>query len=351
MKRGWRGVRRRVRRGTAPAVDEGWDLGADRVYWRRRFLILCAGVVALGVCAWLIPGAHPPPARSAADARGSVAALNKRQVLPATAYGSAKANPAPAVPSVPPSTAPAKLAATHPAAGRQPSRGRARRRAAVRAGQYRAQLVHQPGELCAGRHPAFSVYAVSTAAAACTLPFGAGAARVIVTRQRARGVGLGGMPAPCRQAGPLHARRSAGARADLESKATRPSGCGGSLTAGESGTFDAVAMSHGQSSPVRAFKILTAYPRKAGLSASRTSSTSMTSTADPATVPLADPTGTIAWRKPIRSASATRRGAPATLRTSPARPTSPTTMMPWGRDRFATELAMASARPGRQTAR
>ena len=75
------------------AGDEGWDLGADRVYWRRRFLLLCAGVVALGACAWLIPGAHAPSRQAAAGARQSVAALNGRQVLPSAAYGSAWASP------------------------------------------------------------------------------------------------------------------------------------------------------------------------------------------------------------------------------------------------------------------
>src|ERR1700730_17527239 len=69
--------------------DEGWDPGADRAYWRRRFFILCAGVVALGVCAWMFPGAHQPSARTAAATRASVAALASRQALPPGAYGSA----------------------------------------------------------------------------------------------------------------------------------------------------------------------------------------------------------------------------------------------------------------------
>ena len=36
---------------------------------------------------------------------------------------------------------------------------------------------------------------------------------------------------------------------------TQPAGCAGSLPFGSSGTLDAVAMSHGQSSPVRAFTL------------------------------------------------------------------------------------------------
>jgi hypothetical protein len=38
-------------------------------------------------------------------------------------------------------------------------------------------------------------------------------------------------------------------------KAAAPAGCAGSLPAGASGTLDAVAMSDGQSSPLRAFKV------------------------------------------------------------------------------------------------
>jgi hypothetical protein len=38
-------------------------------------------------------------------------------------------------------------------------------------------------------------------------------------------------------------------------KAEAPAGCAGVLPAGAWGTFDAVAVSHGQSSPVRVFKL------------------------------------------------------------------------------------------------
>ena len=159
------------------AADEGWDLGADRVYWRRRFLILCAGVVALGVCAWLIPGANPPSARSAAEARQSAAALNKRLALPTAAYGSARANPRGLRPG--------------PVPRRRPGRRHAgRRRAAAGAAgappcapaRIVLSLSTSQASYARGARPAFSVYAVSTAAAACTLSFGAGAVQVIVTR-------------------------------------------------------------------------------------------------------------------------------------------------------------------------
>ena len=235
---------------------DGWDLGADRVYWRRRFLILCAGVVALGVCAWLLPGAHTPPKRAAAEARQS-AALNKRLVLPRVAYGRAWANPTPA-----PSAAPAKPAtATRPTGGRQPIPGRsaAGTSPCAPAGIVLSLSTSQ-ARYARGARPAFSVYAVSTAAAACTLPFGAGAVHVIVTRNGH----VVWDSAACHPAPARPARFTLGVPQMLtltwNPKATKPSGCRGSLTAGESGPFAAVAMSHGQSSPVRALRI-------AGLSA------------------------------------------------------------------------------------
>ena len=235
--------------------DEGWDLEADLLYWRRRFLILCAGVVALGVCAWLIPGAHSPSRRAAAEARQSVAALNKRLALPSAAYGSGRASP---TPSTPPPTAPAMLATTHPAVGGQPGP------AVSAAGTARCapagivlSLFTSQASYRRGARPAFSVYAVSTAAAACTLSFGAGAVRVIVTRKGH----VVWDSAACRPARARPARFTLGVPQVLaltwNPKVTRPSGCGGSLTAGGSGPFDAVAMSHGQSSPVRAFKMAT----------------------------------------------------------------------------------------------
>ena len=239
------------------AADEGWDLGADRVYWRRRFLILCAGVIALGVCAWLIPGVNSPSKRAIAQARQSAAALSKRQVPSAVAYGGAWASPTPAAPSAPPSAAPAKLANTkRPAPGGHPSPapGRAGPSLCAPAGIVLSLFTSQ-ARYARGARPAFSVYAVSTKATACTLSFGAGAVQVIVTR----GGHVVWDSAACRPAPAKPARFTLGVPQVLtltwNPRATRPSGCGGSLRAGESGTFGAVAMSHGQASPVRAFKI------------------------------------------------------------------------------------------------
>lgn len=247
------------------AAGEGWDLGADRVYWRRRFLILCAGVIALGVCAWLIPGVHSPSARATAQARRSAAALSNRQLPPAVAYGRAWASPPPATSSPPPSTAPAKLANTNrPATGRPASpRSPAGTSPCAPAGIVLSLFTSQ-ASYARGARPAFSVYAVSTEAAPCTLPFGAGAVQVIVTR-KGRVVWDS---AACRPAPAKTARFTLGVPQVLtltwNPRAAGPSGCGGSLTARASGTFDAVAMSHGQTSQVRAFRIA-GLPAEGGL--------------------------------------------------------------------------------------
>ncbi|HEY0936745.1 MAG TPA: hypothetical protein VGD91_23805, partial [Trebonia sp.] len=49
--------------------EQTWVPDDSAAYWRRRFLILGGGVAALGLCAWLFPGAHQPTARQVAAAR------------------------------------------------------------------------------------------------------------------------------------------------------------------------------------------------------------------------------------------------------------------------------------------
>ena len=65
-----------------PVYDEWWELNDDRAYWRRRFLILCGGIVALGVCAWLLPGTHHAVGARRPSRNASMAALARRQALP-----------------------------------------------------------------------------------------------------------------------------------------------------------------------------------------------------------------------------------------------------------------------------
>jgi len=103
--------------------------------------------------------------------------------------------------------------------------------------------------------PTFNVYAVSTSATACTLAYGSGSVHVIVTR---RGHVVWDSAA-CKPLAARPLRFTLGVPQVLtmpwNRQATGPSGCGGSLSAGAWGTFDAVAMTAGQSSPVRSFEL------------------------------------------------------------------------------------------------
>jgi hypothetical protein len=255
------------------APDDGvWDLDDSRAYWRRRFFILCGGVVALGLCAWFFPGAHHPPARASA-ASASMAA--KQQSLPQAAYGSAWSSPSPSPtgstvrPSTSPGaspTAPAKLAtaqkkqkqkagtAYHPSPTAPVPGGTAAASPCAPASIVLSLFTSQPG-YGQDAAPEFSVYAVSTSAAVCTLTYGPGAVQVLVT-------GHGHVvwdSAACRPQAAKPERFTLGVPQVLtmawNREAKAPAGCAGVLPAGAWGTFDAVAMSHGQSSPVRAFTL------------------------------------------------------------------------------------------------
>jgi hypothetical protein len=241
--------------------DEAWDPGDDRAYWRRRFFILCGGVVALGACAWLFPGAHQPSAHDVTAARASMAALAKRQALPSVAYGSAWPEPSRPAPSPTPSAEVASAAngtkkpstAYHP--GPVPSASESASAAACAPADIVLSLFTSQSSYAKGAQPKFSVYAVSTSAAACTLPYGSGSVQVVVTRHGH----VVWDSAACKSAAAEPAAFTLGVPHVLtmvwNPKAAGPAGCAGSLPAGTTGTVDAVAMSDGQSSPVHAFKL------------------------------------------------------------------------------------------------
>ena len=92
-------------------------------------------------------------------------------------------------------------------------------------------------------------------AAACTLPYGAGSVQVVVT-WRGHVVWDSGA---CKSSAAKPVRFTLGVPQELtmiwNPKAAQPAGCAGSLPAGAAGTLDAVAMSDGQSSPVRSFTL------------------------------------------------------------------------------------------------
>jgi hypothetical protein len=103
--------------------------------------------------------------------------------------------------------------------------------------------------------PRFSVYAVSTAAADCTLTYGSGSVQVVVTNHGH----VVWDSAACNPPAAKPVRFTLGVPQLLSvtwnREAASPAGCAGSLPAGFTGSLRAVAMSNGQSSPVRTFKV------------------------------------------------------------------------------------------------
>jgi len=237
--------------------DQAWSLDDGRAYWRRRVFILCGGVVALGVCAWLFPGARQPSAHEAAATRASMATLNRQQRLPPAASGPAWPRP----------SAPAS-----PAAAAKPANALGAKKTPTKP-NYRPSAVPAPGvapctpadvvlslftsqpSYAKGARPSFSVYAVSMSAAACTLTYGAGSVQVVVTRHGQ----VVWDSAACKPSAVKAVRFTPGVPQVLtlvwNPEVTQPTGCAGSLPFGSSGALDAVAMSHGQSSPVRPFTL------------------------------------------------------------------------------------------------
>jgi hypothetical protein len=117
-------------------------------------------------------------------------------------------------------------------------------------------LFTSKGSYGQGAWPQFDVYAVSTDASPCTMAYGASAVRVVVT-WHGRVVWDS---TSCDLAAAKTVRFRLGVPQVLtirwNRQAAGPSGCAGSLSPGASGTFDAVALAAGQSSQVRAFRLL-----------------------------------------------------------------------------------------------
>ena len=184
-----------------------------------------------------------------------MAALAKRGDLPSAAYGRAWPG------RTPKETAKASVAASASAgvaAGASPSPGpTAAAPSGPRCTPSDIVLSLFTGQPSYGRGALakFDVYAVSTSSSACTLSYGPGSVQVVVTR---RGRVMWDS-ATCKLSAASPARFTLGVPQVLtitwNRRASRPSGCAGSLPAGAWGTFDAVAMTDGQSSPVRTFKL------------------------------------------------------------------------------------------------
>jgi hypothetical protein len=248
------------------------DLGAapdPDAYWRRRFFILGGGIAVVGLCVWLFPGGHHAAPRTSSTARASMAALDKKGELSAAAYGSTWPSPTPKpTPTPTPSVTrtPAKTNRAKPATSAYPNGSQSPTPSAS------ASAGGVKGPRCApadivlslftgqpsygqGASPEFDVYAVSTSSTACALSYGPGSVQVVVTRQGR----VVWDSAACKLSGAAAVRFTLGVPQMLSiawnRQAKSPSGCAGTLSAGASGTFDAVALTDGQSSPVRSFSL------------------------------------------------------------------------------------------------
>ncbi|MGD0706683.1 MAG: hypothetical protein ABSA02_43250 [Trebonia sp.] len=241
--------------------DAPHDPGAVRdpnAYWRRRFFILGGGVALLGLCAWLFPGSQPAAPRASATAQASMAALAKRGTLPPAAYGSAWPGPTPtktAAASPSPSATQRKTkASAHPDAS-PGSAATASSGSRCPPADIVLSLFTGAPSYGKGAQPKFDVYAVSTSSAACTLSYGPGSVQVVVTRHGR----VIWDSAACKLAAVSPVRFTLGVPQLLtitwDRQASKPSGCAGSLPSGTRGTFDAVALADGQSSPVHSFRL------------------------------------------------------------------------------------------------
>jgi hypothetical protein len=206
------------------------------VYWRRRFFMLGGGLFALMLIAWLFSGGASPSASHTAASRASMAAQQSRAGLPSVAYGKAWPGPSP------------HRTAT---ASAKPSRPGARCPASdVVLSLFTSQPSYGPAA-----QPRFDVYAVSTAPGRCQMAYGPASIRVIVTRHGQ----VVWYSTACAPPGGGMAWFERGVPRLLtvtwNRGATRPAGCAGSLSPGAWGTFEAVAMADGQTSPVRPFTL------------------------------------------------------------------------------------------------
>ena len=227
-------------------------------YWRRRFFILGGGLTVLAVLAWQFTGKGPSAESPAADG-SSMAALQAGETLPSAAYGSPAAVPSLTTPAeIPPTTPPVTPSATQSSAKPKPSASASATAAGPSCAPGDIVLTLVTSQASYGRttQPEFHVYAVSTASSPCQLAYGAGSVRVVVTMH---GQVVWDSSA-CKAAAAKPVQFQLGVPQLLtvswNRQATGPSGCAGSLPAGATGTFDAVAQTAGQSSQVRTFKLV-----------------------------------------------------------------------------------------------
>jgi hypothetical protein len=237
--------------------DHDSSRSADpEAYWRRRFFILVGGLVVLVGIAWLLSGkGHGTQASS------PTTALRAGDTLPSAAYGSAWPGATPTLGTSPSAAVSNAQPAPSPTSGASISQTPVANTSSGTVGSRCApadivlSLLTSQASYTQSERPQFDVYAVSTASSPCQMAYGAGSVRVVVTRNGqvvwdSRSCGSPAATTVQFQRGVPQLLTVTWNRA-----ATSPSGCAGSLAQGASGTFDAVALTAGQSSPVRTFTL------------------------------------------------------------------------------------------------
>jgi hypothetical protein len=229
-------------------------------YWRRRFFILGGGLGVLMLVAWLAGGGGGPSkqASQTAATHAATAARQERSSLPGAGLSSPSALASP-------SPSPSRSASARPVVSHTPSaKPSASASGTAKAGGKRCpagsmvlSLFTSAGSYRPSEQPKFTVYSVSTSAAPCTMAFGPGAVRVVVTRRghvvwnsaSCKSSDQGQQTAEFSQGVPQEVSLTWNRKASAQS-------CAGTLVPGEWGTFQAVAKANGHSSPVRTFKLL-----------------------------------------------------------------------------------------------
>ena len=245
-------MRLKVNRNSTRSANPG-------AYWRRRFFILVGGLALLALLAWLFPARHSGPAAGvSAAARASMAALQSQDALPPAAYGNAWPVPSPK-PSATATPKPAAKASAKPTTSASPRPTTSASTAGIapcKSADIVLSLFTGQASYSQDARPQFNVYAVSTAASQCQMAYGAGSVRVIVTKNGQVVWDSAGCKPPAAKTVRFQRGVPQLLTVSWNRRATSPSGCAGSLPAGAWGTFQAVAMITGQTSPVRTFTLL-----------------------------------------------------------------------------------------------
>jgi hypothetical protein len=249
--------------GTDPVAGLGaWGVRSYQdpdSYWRRRFFILAGGFALLCAITWglssLIGPARSIRAGRPGDARAAVPAGTK---LPAPAHGlpSGATAPAPAPRSGQPGYVQGPGKGAGP--GTSPQGGAPGSATACPPARIVLSLLTSQARYSPGQRPQFEVYAVSTAPGACDLAYGSPVVRVMVTSQghvvwdSAACDSRGAVPALA----PLRFTPGVPRVATVSwNRQPGTAGCTGSAGPEAAGTFDVVATTDGQSSPVRTFSL------------------------------------------------------------------------------------------------